>query len=197
MADYRAIMGVSEAVIHLLESSYDPDVFDTPLDFQVFTSNDFTDQKISAGVSLFVYRVFAHGAHRSPAGRMGTDGRRLQSTLPLEIHFLLTVWGGHASLQHSLAGWVMRALEDTPTLPAAALNAVVPGVFRDEESVDVCLSELRTEDLFRIWDVLGKDVYQLSIAYLARVINIESTRRLPADAGLVQDRTTRAGFFTT
>ncbi len=83
----------------------------------------------------------------------------------------------------------MRVLEDTPILPAVILNSVVPGVFQPDETVDVCLTELRTEDLFRIWDVLGLNSYQLSIPYVARVIEIDSLQaRVEEDGELVQQR---------
>jgi hypothetical protein len=146
------------------------------------------------GVSLFVYRVFPHGTNRSPAGRRGSDGQRLPAALPLELHFLLTIWGKDASLQNSLCGWVMRTLEDYPTLPNGVLNAVTPGVFRPEESIDVCLAELPTEDLFRIWDVLGQNVYQLSIPYVARVLMIESTRPPAWEGPQVQERVWQSGL---
>jgi hypothetical protein len=40
----------------------------------------------------------------------------------------------------------------------------------------VVLGELTTEDLFRIWEVMINHVYQLSVPYVARVIQIESTQ---------------------
>ena len=68
----------------------------------------------------------------------------------------------------------MRVLENNPTLPAALLNAYQPGVFHDDESVEVTLAELTTEDLFHIWEVMINHVYQLSVPYVARVVQIES-----------------------
>ena len=60
----------------------------------------------------------------------------------------------------------MRTLEDNPILPAGLLNAIEPGIFRNDETVEICLAELRTEDLLRIWDVLGLNLYQLSVPYI-------------------------------
>jgi len=83
----------------------------------------------------------------------------------------------------------MRILEDTPSLPVGLLNSVIPGTFNHDETVDISLAELRTEDLLRIWDVIGLNVYQLSIPYVARVIHIESDQTLIApDRDLVQQR---------
>ena len=190
MADFRAIMGVCEAVVYILRSNYKPD-FNNELEFKVFTSKDFSKTNIN-GASLFLYRIYPNGVHRIPAGRIGQDGRRLQTQLPLDLHFLITVWGKESSLQHTLAGWIMRTLEDTPILPAGVLNAVEPNIFRDNETVEISLVELRTEDLLRIWDVLGLNVYQLSVPYVARVINIESQQPAIADGIAVQDRIVQA-----
>jgi len=197
MANFRAIMAVSEAVIQQLRSSVQQGDFDTPLEFRVFTSRDFNNSPITNGVSLFLYRLFPNGVRRTPPGRMGPDGRRLQTLLPLEIHFLLTIWGGEASLQHALAGWAMRVMEDSTLLPATLLNAAVPGAFRGDETVEVTLAELRTEDLLHLYEVLMPNVYQLSIPYLARTIHIESTQTLPAAGREVQERVQRTGVLET
>ena len=83
-------------------------------------------------------------------------------------------WAKTASRQHEIAGWMMRVLEDNPTLPSALLNAYQPGVFYDDEAVEVTLAELTTEDLFHIWEVMINHVYQLSVPYVARMVQIES-----------------------
>lgn len=193
MADSRAVSVLAEAVVRLLETSAQAVDFNNQLEFRVFTSRDFANP-MSNGVSLFVYRIFPNGVHRTPTGRIGADGQRLKTALPVDIHFLLTVWGGEATLQHELAGWLMRVLEDNPILPAAVLNAVTPEVFRPEENLEIGLAELRTEDLLRIWEVLGLNVYQLSIPYFARIVHLESVRtRSEGAGGIVQDRTQRFG----
>lgn len=172
MADYRAIAAISEAIMGLLRDSYPG----TDTEFRVVTSSDFSAKAITNGVSLFMYRVFLNGSSRVPPGKVGPDGAMRDTVLPLDLHFLISLWGGEASQQHSLAGWIMRVLEDTPVLPASVLNSVIPDVFRQEESVEIILADLSTEDLFRIWAGIGNNAYQLSIPYVARVVCIESER---------------------
>ena len=190
MADFRAIRAAGEAVMGLLESSYEPQDFnDIVADFRMFTSRDFTNNAITNGASLFMYRLYCNGTYRTPPGRIGADGKIMDTQLPLELHFLITVWGGEASYQYELAGWILRVLEDTPMLPSAVLNSTTPNVFRPDETIDITHAELRTEDLFRIWDVLGVNAYQLSIPYVARVVNIESIQTMPGEYGdRVQER---------
>jgi len=170
MADYRAIAAISEGIMGLLRSSYPG----SDTEFRVVTSSDFSEKTVANGASLFMYRVFVNGSARVSLGEVGHDGAKRGTVLPLDLHFLITLWGGEASQQHSLAGWIMRVLEDTPVLPASVLNSVIPGVFREEESVQIVLADLSTEELFRIWAGIGNNAYQLSIPYVARVVHIES-----------------------
>lgn len=174
MASYRAIEAVSKATIGLLESQYDPADFDgNQLEFDIYLARNF-EQPMKAGVSFFLYRIYANGTNRTPPGRLGPNGQRYRTQLPLDLHFLLTAWAQDASLQHTIAGWMMRVLEDTPNLPAGLLNRLVPDAFHPDETVEVSLTELTTEELFRIWEVIGNDVYQISVPYVARNVKIES-----------------------
>jgi hypothetical protein len=195
VADFRAVLAVSEAMRGVLRSSYRREDFDdTQLEFEIYTSRDFTTRNIENGVTLFLYRIYINGANRIPPGRIGPDGRRRRPQLPLELHYLVTIWARQHTLQHSLAAWTMRTLEDNALLHAGVLNAGGRTVFRPEESVELCLAEMRTEDLFRIWEVLGPNPYHLSIPYLARVLPVESPERLPdAEGPPVQERVQRHG----
>src|SRR5690242_6982313 len=122
MASYRAIATVSDAIAHLLESRYSRDDFDgNQLEFKVYLAKDFA-KPMDAGVSVFLYRIYPNSAQRTPAGRTNGVGQRFRAQLPLDLHFLLTAWAQDASLQHTIAGWMMRIIEDTPSLPAGLLN---------------------------------------------------------------------------
>ena len=192
MADYRAIAGASEAILELLRNAYDPADFEgRQVDFKVYTGADFK-QPMTAGISLFLYRVYYNASLRTPPGRLSENGRRLQTALPLDLHLLFTAWAPTASLQHALLGWAMRTLEDTPVIPAGLLNARFPGVFRATETVELVLAELSTEDLFRIWETVTESNYQISVPYLARMVIIES-RVETASGAPVQQRTLEMG----
>jgi hypothetical protein len=188
MADFRAFAAVSEAVLALLRSNYQPEDFNNELDFRVFMARDFGSSGLQNGVSLFLYRVLPNGSYRSPAGRLDENGRRFRPQLAVDMHFILTAWGGSASLQHTVAGWMMRIMEDTPLLPAGLLNSVIPDVFQPEEAVEVMLADLSNEDLLHVWETLVQNTYQLSVPYVARNIRIES-RLLQAAGQPVQQRT--------
>jgi hypothetical protein len=173
MANVRAISAVCKAVIHLLESAYEPSDFNNDLEFKVYTASNFATP-MTAGVSLFLYRLYHNGTYRNPPGRLLPNGRRARAQLPVDLHLMLTVWGGDASLEHAIAGWMMRTLEDQPMLPAGMMNAVEPGAFRSDEIVEIAPAEILTEDLLRLWEGLVAHTYHLSIPYLARTVRIDS-----------------------
>lgn len=175
MATHRAIEAVSQTIVELLRDEYDPSDFSQDLEFRV-VGTDRLSVGIDAGVSLFLYRIFVNGVMRSPEGRLDEEGHRLLPELPLDIHFILTAWGRDPSLQHAIAGWMMRVVEDHTQLPAALLNRRTPGIFRSDEAVELSVAEMATEDLFRLWEMVGVGAYHLSVPYLARSVRIESRR---------------------
>lgn len=186
MADYRGIEGVSNALVHLLRVSYQSTDFDNELQFQVYVHENFT-QPMTAGVSVFLYRVLPNGTHRIPSGRVAPNGTRFETRLPLDLHFLMTVWARDASLEHRVVGWMMRTIEDTPILPFGLIESVAPGIFHPDETVELVPGDLSNEDLLRLWETLGQSNYHLSIPYIARNVQIESRRRLTFGE-LVQER---------
>jgi hypothetical protein len=187
MAHFRAVAAVSDTLVHMLASRYSPEDFNlNPLEFRVYLASDFATP-MEAGVSVFLYRIYINSVQRTPPGRLTADGRRLRAPLPLDLHFLITAWARDASLQHSIAGWMMRVLEDTPSIPAGLLNHGGIQMFEPDESVELTIAEIDTEALFRIWEVIGSNSYQISVPYVVRNIRIDSDR-VYESAGPVQER---------
>jgi len=178
MATHHAITAVSETLVNVLKSRYSPQDFNmNSLEFKVYLASDFTTP-MDAGVSIFLYRIFVNHNHRSPASRTDATGRRFRPLLPLDLYFLLTAWAKDATLQHAIAAWMMRVLEDVPSLPAGLLNQGGVDVFQPDETVELSAAELETETLFRIWEVIVNNAYQISVPYVARNVKVESDVRL-------------------
>lgn len=194
MSSYVGIASTMEALVRLLRSSYDPGDFNGAiLDFQVYVSADF-DDPMEQGVSLFLYRVYHNGAVRAPQGRLLPDGRRQRARLPVDLHFLATAWAPRASLQHEIAGWMMRVLEDHPILDAGILNSYRADVFGPTETVTISPADLTVEEVFRIWEVMLEHAYQLSVPYAARTLELESSRTETL-APAVQERVIEAALI--
>jgi hypothetical protein len=181
VASFQAIQTTCEAVMALLRQSYRSDLIEERLNlrFEVYSTEDFKNH-MTAGVSLFLYRVYLNANQRAPVRKTGDDVAK-RPLLPLDLHFFLTVWAQQASLQHTILGWAMRTLEDHSVMPASLLNGARPGVFNDDETVEIVAGQLTNEELMRIWDDLGAE-YRLSAPYIARVVRIESLIEVSAGA---------------
>lgn len=175
MATHRAIGSLAQAVIRLLEQSWKPSVLNgIEPQFEVYQGKDF-QSPMETGISVFVYQVSVDKVQRTlpPAE---PNHRR---PLPVLVSLLLTAWAKEASAEHDLLGWAMRAIADNPILSAGFLNAAVPGVFGNEEIVELTPIELSNEEIFQLWQVLPSSL-QLSVSYLARTVRVESELTQPA-----------------
>ena len=117
--------------------------------------------------------------------------------MPVDLRYLLTSWARDAARQQRLLGWAIRTIEDTAVLPSGVLNqhGPEPDIFRAGETVDLVMESLATQDLAAIWDV-GKPNIQPSVAYLARMVVLESRIEI-AEYERVQTREFRAGKLVT
>ncbi len=179
MANYRAIRATCEAVLRVLEQTWDQaSMFNgAHLDFVVYHTQQFQQRPVRTGVSLFLYNVSINTTQRIPPARPGSGATARPPQLPLDLHVLLTPWADEASLQQDILGWMLRVLEDNPLLAAALLNTPSDVVFDPDETVEIVGGFLTIEDMLRIWDGLPGD-FQLSVPYTARVVRIDSEREV-------------------
>jgi hypothetical protein len=160
--------------------------------FELYQAKDFQNP-MEEGISLYLYRITPAGEIRNYPPRVAPDGKRYRQLLPINLHYLLSSWARDAAKQQRLMGWAMRALEDTPILPAGVLNQTGPehDIFRPDETVDLTMETISIYDMGAIWDV-AKPFTQPSVCYVARMIGVESQIEIPTGA-LVQTRVQRAG----
>lgn len=194
MATYHAISAISQAIVSLLKSARPASEFPN-IDVRLFQAKDVQSSGDFEGISLFLYRVPVSGARRQMPFTIGPSGRPFRPPLPVDLFYLMTPWAKTAEMQHLLLGWAMRAIEDSPSLPPALLNAHFPDVrpFRNDETVDLIHDPLSMQDINNIWEILGKHNVQVSATYVARVIPIDSRVEVGVDAGPVQTRVFDAG----
>jgi hypothetical protein len=183
MATFRGLAAVGTGVLTLLEDAWarDPFVADT-METSLIRAEDLKERPFEFGVTVYVYRVAVNGTQRTPAPP--TPGRR--RPLPVEADFVVTAWGPSAERELELLGWCMRAIDDEPVLSPAVLNRAVPDVFGPNEIAELAANPLPLDEYYRLWDALPWD-YQLSAAYTARVVRLESNRTL-TEAGPVLER---------
>lgn len=165
--------------------------------FVQYQPKDF-ESPVDEGVTLYLYRVSVNGSRRNLPPTVRPDGKRYRPPLPLDLHYMLTAWAKTAPRQQRLLAWAVRTLQDVPVLPASFLSVYAPeaDVFRPGEAVELIFDSLSLQDMNNLWGT-AKIAPPLSVAYLARMIAIESDVEL-ADAGPpVQTRAFDAGVLKT
>jgi hypothetical protein len=194
MATVNAITALAEAIRHIFDSTMAAERADLGLDniepnFAVANAQGIFRPSVTTGGTILVYRVLPNLTHRTPAGRLLPTGRRQRSRLPVDVHLLVTAWASDAGMQYRLLAWMMRTLEDYPTLPPNLLNFSTPRTFGADEAVELAISELTLDETLSLWEHLttGEQPYQVSVPYVARSIYIESRREAPT-GDLVQTR---------
>ncbi len=186
MATYQAISLTSQAIVGLLYDACPREQFPNA-QFQLFEANDFNSPPIEEGCSIYLYRVATNMTRRNLPPRLSIDGKRYRPSLPLDLFYMLTAWAKTAAQQHSLLGWAMRVLEDTPIIPAGYLNQYIPDTFYPNETVELVTEPLSTQDNYNIWNGFKPNMHP-SVAYVARLIQVESTVLMAEGEGLVQTR---------
>jgi hypothetical protein len=192
VATYHAIAAIGESLVDLLRDASRQTTEFSQIAVELYQAGDLQQPAIKDGVSLYLYRVAVNGTRRNRSPRVGRDGRRYRPSLPLDLHYLLTPWAESAGRQQRLLGWCMRQLEDASILPAGLLNHHGPehGTFDPAETVELICEPLTLEDMGNIWEAFKTNL-QLSAAYVARMVAIDSDQPLP-DAPVVQTRVLQA-----
>jgi Pvc16 N-terminal domain len=191
VATYKAIAATSQAILGLLTSAAAAPGSEFA-DVQIKLSRGEDLQKpLTEGISLYLHRVVVSTEHRNRLPRRWPDGHVRKPAVPLDLHYLVNAWAPDAVKQQRLLGWCIRVLADTPTLPAGLLNHWGPehDVFRQDETVEVLLEPLSTQDMSYVMEIGGAS-REVAATFIARVVELESLD-LPPVGELVQTRDLR------
>ena len=170
MADFTSIAAVCSSVVRYLDLSFRQmqPVTDKTTSVRLVRTEDL-NRETSALItiptlSVFLYRVDFNKVMRAAWSAVSQyEGR---PHLPLDLHFLLIAWGENADHELRILGRALQAMENTPILTGPLLDPIAP--WANNESIQICLEDLPTEDVMRTFDSLPLD-YKLSIPYVARL----------------------------
>jgi hypothetical protein len=146
-------------------------------------------------LNLFLYQVTLNPGWRN-VGQPSRDGRGDRLTNPplaLDLHYLLSAYGGQELHAEVLLGYGMQLLHETPVLtrdairrslvPVDILNPVgltealqglyASGLAEQVEQVKICPMSISTEEISRLWSAFQAK-YRPTAAYQATVVLIES-----------------------
>lgn len=174
MAKAQAVSAVGQTVLGLLADNIPKKDFPNAR-FELYQPADF-NSPMDEGVSLFLYRIEINAGLRNMPDRTGLDGITRRAPLPLDLHYLLTVWAKDVVKQQRILGLVMQTLFDAPVLSAERLNNFGPeqDVFRPNETIEITYNPLSLQDISNLWSAF-KVSLPVSIGYIARVVGIDST----------------------
>lgn len=158
-----------------LQSAYPTELVEAhPCAFSVLATGqlaEFDDPAdASTAVTLFLYRVTVNEQLRNTfqAGRT-PDG--FAPALPVDLHFMLSVWASSAGAEHTVFAWALRQMADLQLLDTAALGPEAQ--WAEGDVLQVLPSELTIEDQMRIWDAL-EPAYRLSATYVVRAVRLDA-----------------------
>jgi hypothetical protein len=136
----------------------------TPADFKDFAPRQ-------PAVTIFLYHVGINGEMRNAASRSLVGGAIRMPPLPLDLRFLITPWTQLARDAYRITGAIALLLNDHAVLRYGEL--VGGGIWDPDDTVELILESLPVQDHYDIWD--PADIpYRLSLAYLARLVAIDS-----------------------
>jgi hypothetical protein len=156
-----------------------------------------------AGVNIYLYQVTSNAAYRNADLPTRTsDGDVVQRPqAALDLHYLFTFQGDETTLEpQRLLGIVASTLQAKPVLSRQDISSTAAGTgflarsdLADQvELVKFTPSPLSLEELSKVWSVFFQTPYNLSVAYQATVVLIESDdtprRALPVRARTVTVR---------
>lgn len=143
----------------------------TATTIKLLGSKDLSSKLSGNFIGLYLYRVIADTQGRNrylqPADSLHNPP---QPELPINLHFLLIVNGSSTSIEMDLLGWAMQQFSSAVMFDVGDLREADP-YWGANESVQVTIEHLSTEDLFRIWEVL-KASYTISIPYVIKTIRL-------------------------
>jgi hypothetical protein len=173
MANHQAIAATGQAILGLLSESCPKPEF-AGAKFELYQPENFS-LHMEEGISLYLYRVGVNASLRNMPPVVGADGKQKRPPLPLDLYYVMTAWAKTAVKQQRLLGWAIRTLEDVTILPSTLLNnySPEPDIFQPNETVELIFDSLTLQDWSNLWNST-KTSPTVSIAYIARIINIES-----------------------
>lgn len=196
MADFNSIAAVSSSIVRLVDLKFRevPPIVGRNTPVRLLRTRDLdpeTSELITLpSLSLFLYRVDFNKVMRGAWSAASTyDGL---SHLPLDLHYLIIPWGENADHEHRILGRALQCLEDTPILSGPLLDPITD--WSPNESIQICLEDLPTEDVMRTFDSLPLD-YKLSVPYVARiaVIHGQSEGQAPYSSNATRGVTPEVG----
>ncbi len=169
MASTDAIAFVGDTLVQLLQDGLTGLVLpanvslSTPDAFKTFTPRQ-------PAVTAFLYHVAIAGELRNASRRSPAAGSPARPPLPLEVRFLITPWTQQTRDAYRIIGAIALLLYDHAVL---SFSELLGTDWAPDDAVELMMEALPVEQHYDIWE--PTDIpYRLSLAYVARIVGIDS-----------------------
>jgi uncharacterized protein DUF4255 len=174
MANALATYSVGKSLMNFLKNTYAAQrEINQPFDFRLISSGELAESAEPArnSLTLFLYRIAQSADLRNTA----TPASRTAALPPLavELHYLLTAWADEALAEQTVLTWAMQQIHLRPVLDSSLLSKEAN--WNPSDVVQIVPEELNNQDMSRIWSGLSPK-YRLSVAYVARVVRVDTLR---------------------
>ena len=146
-----------------------------------------------ATLILFLYRIAPNVSLRNSEHTVVTNmppPKTYRNALPLDLYYLVTVGTMENSSEETLLtplGYVLQEFQVDPILSGAGLN---------NQTSQVSLEPLTTEELSRVWNLFPAANYRTSIAYLVSPVWVDPEDQSTSGEPVLDD-SLRAGTLDT
>ena len=214
MSDYLAVGGVTATLRSLLTTALTTGGPSTLLGSSSPGITSLSPDLIKTGpneqpqVNIFMYYASINPSLRNlDLPSMGSNGGRLSNPpLPLNLHYLVTAYGGAQFDPEILLGWAMQVFHETPVVPRATIQAALTGLLahtspentllagstlpNQVEHIRITPEALTTEEIYRLWAAFQTN-YRPTTSYKVSVVVIQDVQAFTSNLP-VQRRTVTA-----
>jgi Pvc16 N-terminal domain/IPT/TIG domain len=212
MSDYLAVAGVSAVLRTLLTSALPNDGPATILGTSPGISSTSPDLIVTGPgeqprLNIFMYYASFNAALRN-LGLPAANAQGLQVSNPplaLNLHYLVSAYGGNQFDPEILLAWAMQVFHETPVVPRQVIQDALTGLgtatpegtligastLADQiEHIKITPETLTTEEIYRLWAAFQTH-YRPTTSYRVSVVVIQRTRTFKSNLP-VQQRTVTA-----
>jgi hypothetical protein len=211
MSDYLAVAGVSAVLRTLLTSALPSDGPSTILGTPPGISSTSPDLIVTGPgeqprLNIFMYYASFNAALRN-LGLPSSNAQGLQVSDPplaLNLHYLVSAYGGNQFDPEILLAWAMQVFHETPVVPRQVIQDALNGLGSSPEAqliststladqiehIKITPETLTTEEIYRLWTAFQTH-YRPTTSYRVSVVVIQRTRTFKSNLP-VRQRTVTA-----
>jgi hypothetical protein len=213
MSDYLAIGGVSATLRSLLTTALTNGGPSTLLGSSATAITSLSPDLIKTGadeqpqLNIFMYYASINPYLRNLdlPSLNAQGGKTSNPPLPLNLHYLITAYGGNQFDPEILLGWAMQVFHETPVVPRATIQAALTALGQtgtenklisgstlpnQVEHIRITPEALTTEEIYRLWAAFQTS-YRPTTSYQVSVVVIQDTQAFTSNLP-VQRRTVTA-----